>query len=191
VRSTFDIEHPPQGSKWFKDPEVMKLLHIPRTGGHARAASLNHLARKGFVAICPHNTKASACVGPVVCFLRDPVTRFLSAARRLKVEPAALLEARERGRNHLTPAPELLLRDQTWWLDRDLVNTYQMEQLDYVWPMILEEYDIPGAHPLPKMGHPDRNESPGGLPTASSDVLRAIERSYDADMEAWANAYAY
>jgi len=170
---------------------VPKLLHIPRTGGHARAASLGFLARKGLVAICPHNTRASMVKGPVVCFLRDPVTRFLSAARRLKTSPATLFEARLRGRNGLAPAPELLLRDQSWWLDRDHVALYQMEQLDYVWPRILEEYDIRGAHPLPTMGDPDRNESPGGLPTASSEILRAIERSYDEDMETWANAYAY
>jgi len=192
TRSTFAIEHPPQGSVWFLDENVPKLLHIPRTGGHARAASLGFLARKGLVAVCPHNTRASMVNGPVVCFLRDPVTRFLSAARRLKTSPAALFEARLRGKDRLTPAPELLLRDQSWWLDRDHVRLYQMEQMDRVWDYVLADWGLEGeAHPLPAVGHADRNESLGGLPEASPELQRAIEREYDEDMEHWASAYEY
>jgi hypothetical protein len=128
--------------------------------------------------------------GPVICFLRDPVTRFLSAARRLKMSPAALLEARERGDNKLTPAPELLLRDQAWWLDRSGVETYQMEQLDLVWPRIVEEWNLP-FNPLPEHSDPNRNESPGGLPDANTELQRSIENSYDEDMELWVTSYAY
>jgi hypothetical protein len=190
MRASNPIEHPPQGSPFFGDEDIVKFLHIPRTGGHARAASLKGAALHGLVAIAPHNTKASMCKGPVICFLRDPVTRFLSAARRLKMDPNMLLESRGKGVDKLSPGPALLLRDQAWWLDRPNVQTYQMEQLDRVWYGIMEEYDIP-HNPLPVHGAADRNESVGGLPKVPPDVGRAIENSYDEDMDLWVSSYAY
>lgn len=163
------------------------MLHIPRTGGHARGASLRGAAMKGMVALVPHNTRAGSCVGPVVCFLRDPVTRFISASQRLSMAPEDLLRAYEDDSYHGVPAQALLLRPQSWWNDRDLIDFYQVERMDQIWEQLMYRFDLP-HDPLPKQGMADRNESRGRAPKIDYELMLRIEKAYESDVELWYGA---
>ena len=141
----------------------------------------------GLVAIAPHNTRASMVSGPTICFVRHPVDRFLSAARRLKLTPQELLR-RHVMKNTNTGSVELLCRHQTWWLDAPGVILRCTEQMDAVWPLLVEEYGWP-VNPLPPKGHPDRNESPSPMPEISEELWFDIATVFDDDMDMWHDTY--
>ena len=141
----------------------------------------------GLVALAPHNTRASMVSLPTICFVRHPVVRFLSAARRLKLEPQELLR-RHVAKNTNTGSVELLCRHQTWWLDVPGVEVHTTEMMDMSWPRLVEKYDWP-VNPLPGKDHPDRNASVGALPEVTNEVWEAIAVTFYDDMNLWHDAY--
>jgi hypothetical protein len=173
----------------YNDPDVPVFLHAPRTGGHSRAAALQGAIREGKVAVASHNVQASHTRGLTFMFLRHPVDRFISAAikRGTAIEDfVAVLRAERLGAG----GTELLLRPQTWWLDREGVETYRLENMNEVWPELTHRLSLTPdlLNPLPVRGEPAANSGPLEIPVLTDEQRDVVMGFYAPDMVAWMDA---
>jgi hypothetical protein len=173
---------------WERQPVI--LLHVPKTGGTARAWSLRGQDDK--VWMPGHEVRQSQCSvdnAVIVAYVRHPVERFKSAwawhpdARWRKASDLALRIADE----YPTLKDMPPYRKQSWWVNRDPENLmlFATESMTWTWPRLMGTLGIDAA-PLPKPGERGYN----GLrltrrPELTPEAVDAINLFYADDRELW------
>ena len=176
---------------WERQPVI--LLHVPKTGGTARAYSLRDQHDK--VWMPGHEVRQSDCGAGdsvVVAYVRHPIERFKSAwawhpdERWRKASDLALRIADEYPELQGNPP----YRKQTWWIDRDPEDLmlFATESMDWSWPRLMGTLGIDAA-PLPKVGQQGRN----GLrltrrPELTPEAVESLLDFYAEDRELWTGA---